>query len=179
MLIYFIYTLFNFSFPHLPLFISLIVTTVYNNNIFFVFLSNVICIRTCVLFNVTFIIIWWYLFNNFICNCLALYLPISFTFIFLLKYGNSFRNSSSHIVFADLFLSLLLNRPRRCCGTGFKYCTSGSRFILFLRFKCSGGCGWTLLIYSMHLLYFLFFCISFFWRNIWGKLFLSVWFLIK
>ena len=153
MLIYFIYTFFNFSFPHLPLFISLIVTTAYNNNIFFVSLSNVIGIRT-------YVVLTYHLsLSDGICLTILyiiashlLILSISFTFIFLLKYGNSFRNSSSHILFADFFLSLLLNRSRRCGGTGFTYCTSGSCLILFLRFKCSGGCGGTFLIYSMPLL---------------------------
>ena len=89
-------------------------------------------------------------------------LSVSFTFIFLLKHENSFRNSSSHIIFAGLFFSLLLNGSLGCCGTVFTYCISGSCFILFFCFQRSRECSGTFLIYSMPLLWFLFFCISFF-----------------
>ena len=140
-----------------------------------------ICIRISVVFNIPFIIVWWYLFNNFIYNCLWSFYFICFVYFYcLLKYGNSFRNSSSHIIFAGLFFSLLLNGSLGCCGTVFTYCISGSCFILFFCFQRSRECSGTFLIYSMPLLWFLFFCISFFLDNIWGKwFFLSVWFLIK
>ena len=50
--------------------------------IFFVFLSNNICIRVCVVFNTPFIIVWWYLFNNFIYNWLSFYDFICFIYFY-------------------------------------------------------------------------------------------------
>ena len=176
-LIYFIYALFIFSFSHLSFFIFFIVATFYNNN-FSVF-SDIICVRIFMVFNMICVIIWWYLFNDFVYNRLWCFnLSVLFTSI-LLKYGNSFKNSSSHIIFAGLFLSLLLNRSRGCCSSGFIYCTSDSCFIFFWCFKRSRGCSGTFLMYSISLLWFLFFCISLFCGNIWGSFFSSVWPLIN
>ena len=66
-------------------------------------------------------------------------LSVLLTFSFLLKYQNSFKNSSSHIVCVGLLFMRLLNLSLGCCSTVFRYCISGSCFILFLRFNCSHG----------------------------------------
>ena len=122
-LTYFIYTLFIFYFSHLSA-IFLVVTTV----ITIMFFSFPICYVSESLLYITYL---W-----------SFYLSVSFT-LFLLKHGNSFRNSSSDIIFAGLFFSLLLNRSLGCCGTVFTYCISGSCFIVFLCFKRSRGCSGT------------------------------------
>ena len=59
-------------------------------------------------------------------------LSVLFTFIFLLKYGSSFRSSSSHIIFAGLFFSPLLSRSLGCSGTVF--CTVFQVPVLFFPF---------------------------------------------
>ena len=139
-LIYFICTLFIFSFPHLSVFLFLVGTTVYNNNFFrlpsqcnmyqsLLYLTYHLSLSDGICLTVLYII-----------TSRLFILSVSFTFIFLLNYGNSYRNSSLHIMFAVLFSSVLLTLSRGCCGIVFTYCVSGSCFIFFLRLKRSRGC---------------------------------------
>ena len=43
---------------------------------------NVICIRISIVFKIPFIIVWWYLFNNFIYNCLSSFYFICFVYFY-------------------------------------------------------------------------------------------------
>ena len=100
-------------------------------------------------------------------------LSVSFSLFFSLKYRNSFKNSSSHTMFAEAFFNRLLRLSLGWHGTASKYFSSGSYFNLFLHFKCSQGWSGTFLINSISLLCFLLLCTnSFLFRNI-CKYFLS------
>ena len=52
------------------------------SSMLFLFFLNIICIRISVVFNIPFIIVWWYLFNNFIYNWLSFYDFICFIYFY-------------------------------------------------------------------------------------------------
>ena len=78
--IYFVYDLFIFSFSHLSIYIFFVVATFYNNN--FVFFSDIICVRIFIVFNTIFVIISWYLFNDFIYNRVSSFYFVCFAYFY-------------------------------------------------------------------------------------------------
>ena len=121
---WFFSSIFSFSHPSLFIFLE---ATVYDNNFFLIFLSNVVCIRISIVFNIIFIIIWWYLVNNFLYNCLSSFYFICFVYLyFSIKIWKFFQK----IFIANYVYWLIFNSSSQSISWMLRYCFC----ILYFRF---------------------------------------------